>query len=790
MVPGLLDEATLDGAYGILRRFGPPRMALFVDRTSVADAHAAIEEACQAWGGASSLLLPVERGAAALDSVWHAILDMSIVDFFMDRGVAPDLAERLNKTTPSLFGPGTRASLLPTLASLKDDTRRWNPVVVPRLEPTDPWRLAYAVVLGAWPDMPDTKEFDHLGLRTDVSFSDFVQCRFETVAEPGPRNLLDRLRDARTLTPVAISIANLERRQVTGTLISGNDVLPGQFPVARAVGPSVVVIYEPGSVEDLCLLWNLRWTYGLPFGAPLGVPLASGSDVQHAIRSWMEQTAIFGLNLSGSYFALSSRSVAAEVLQGIAEEIPWGDWRVEAPEALFIPSDRSTRSTSDVAVFTKGWARLPAWHAVDSGAFHLTRQIAISMRPVVRFEIEGQHVPSFELEGIYQLEGACRGGGVEVPARQPTDMATLSWPSGWDVVAGLLRRHGLVAQPSGSGRIAAGFLRRAGSIPGIRPLLSASVIGLLYDLAERRGTARFKRQIRELASEIATSVETPEEQLNRIEERLAALTLPGSEEERSDVTFDHIIGRLGDSKAAKAWLRWGERSGLVLRGLVLRCEECRRKDWSPIGDLAPPWTCRWCGAQLRQPFPAGQVPFRYAASSTTLSLVGEDAISHLLALRWFYDLFSGDRKVLYGAYPGVTIRRAGSTKDIGEADVLLVFSNGWLVPGEVKLRSSGWSAEDVWKLDILTEALDAPWSFVATPQWAEECSDAWRKAAVEGPRPRFALTGEHLFERSVLWRLGDNPFSWRADTVQDHEARRDEFNEYLPELVSALEATE
>jgi hypothetical protein len=377
-------------------------------------------------------------------------------------------------------------------------------------------------------------------------------------------------------------------------------------------------------------------------------------------------------------------------------------------EALFIPSDRSTRSTSDVAVFTKGWARLPAWHAVDSGAFHLTRQIAISMRPVVRFEIEGQHVPSFELEGIYQLEGACRGGGVEVPARQPTDMATLSWPSGWDVVAGLLRRHGLVAQPSGSGRIAAGFLRRAGSIPGIRPLLSASVIGLLYDLAERRGTARFKRQIRELASEIATSVETPEEQLNRIEERLAALTLPGSEEERSDVTFDHIIGRLGDSKAAKAWLRWGERSGLVLRGLVLRCEECRRKDWSPIGDLAPPWTCRWCGAQLRQPFPAGQVPFRYAASSTTLSLVGEDAISHLLALRWFYDLFSGDRKVLYGAYPGVTIRRAGSTKDIGEADVLLVFSNGWLVPGEVKLRSSGWSAEDVWKLDILTEALDAP----------------------------------------------------------------------------------
>jgi hypothetical protein len=53
-----------------------------------------------------------------------------------------------------------------------------------------------------------------------------------------------------------------------------------------------------------------------------------------------------------------------------------------------------------------------------------------------------------------------------------------------------------------------------------------------------------------------------------------------------------------------------------------------------------------------------------------------------------------------------------------------------------------------------------------------------------------ALKNHCLFERSVMWRLGDNPFDWRAETVQDHEGRRDDFNAYIPDLVSALEATE
>jgi len=783
-VRGLLDESHIDGAFPVLRRFGPPRRALLVDRDDAADGLAAVEEACQIWGGASTLLLPVGRGSDTLDRAWQKILDTSIVDAVLGRHVSPDLGKQLDERYPSLFAPGTAASLLPTLAAMKDDPRHWAPVVVPRLDTSEPWRVAYAAVLGVWPDAPNTEGFEHLELRTDVGFNDFVHCRFEAVENPGPRDLLERLRDTRTISPIQISVAGLERRLVSGTVTSGDDILPSQFPVARAVGPSVIVVYEPGSVEDLCLLWNLRWCSGLPYGAPLGVPV--GPHVHDALQTWLSEAAIYGLNLTGSYFVLTSCSVAVEELNAIAEAISAGTWRVERPEVLFEFSDRPTRTTSDVAVFKQGVARLPSWHALDREALRTSRRLEISMRPIVRFEIEREPIPPFELEGLYSLEAACRGGGLEMPARHPTDMATLLWPSGWDVVTGLLKRQGLVGEPSDGGRIAAGFLSRLGFLVGLRPLLSADVLALLYQLAERRGTVRFKRQVRELAGEIAKSSESPEEQLNRIERRLTDLSLPASEEERPQVTFDEISKRLGSREAGRAWLSWAEKSGLILRGLTLQCESCRRRDWKPLSDISPPWTCRWCGSLITRPFSEEQATFHYVASATSLSLIGEDAITHLLAMRWWYDLFAGDR-FLYGAYPGVTLRRSDSSDDIGEADVLLVFSNGWMVPGECKLRSSGWTEEESRKLNAIADALDSPWSFIATPQWARECTEAWRTASEPEDRPRFVLTGEHLFDLRVVWALGANPLSWRPESETEHAARRDDFKKQLPELVAALE---
>lgn len=783
-IQGLLDQGALAGSVPVRRQFGPPRRALFVDRSDIEDAQRAVDEACQVWGGAATLLLPVDRDATALTPTWRAIHDLAVIDAYVDRGLAPQLAKELEETTPTLFSEGNQATLLPVFASIKGDSQKWNPVVVPRLTPTEPWHIAYTAALGSWPDAPDTSGFEQLDLRTDVEFSDFIRCRVEDVHSANAGDLLQRIRDARSNSPVNITLVELGRRSISGTLTSGNGLLPDPFRVARAVGPSVVVLYEPGSVEDLCLLWNLRWCFGMPYGAPLGLPTTV--DLEQSIREWTNNTAIFSLNLSGSYFALTSLSISEQEISSVAKSVQIGDWRAESPEKLFWPTDRAFRTSADVAMFHDGVATLPAWHASDREVFYPTRRLDIAIRPVVRYVLEGERLPSFKLEGLYSIEAANRGGGMELPARGPTDMSTLWWPSGWETLSGLLEDRGLTGEASSSGSVAAGALRHLGSVHALSPCVSPEAVSLLYYVAERRGTTRFKEQIRRLAQDVSKSVQSPQAQLDSIEQRLQELSLPASEDERRDVTFDEIYKRLGDRKAADAWTRWAESAGLILRGLPFRCDSCGRRDWKPLAEIGPPWSCRWCAASISRPFPSGQVVFGYAASATTLSLVGEDALPHLLALRWCDRIFSRPKDV-HGAYPGVLLKDAQTGQDVGEADVLLVFSNGSLVPGECKLRSTGWNANESKKLDAVCEALNSPWSFIATPQASRDCTNTFERAATDGPRPRFVVTGEQLFDPHPFWALGDSPFAWREMSDEDWVKRQSSFNDTLPGLVEGLE---
>ena len=57
------------------------------------------------------------------------------------------------------------------------------------------------------------------------------------------------------------------------------------------MGPNVVVAYEPGSVVDLCVLWDLRAANGWGH-LPLGVP--STEDVPGVIREWSRSGAGYG----------------------------------------------------------------------------------------------------------------------------------------------------------------------------------------------------------------------------------------------------------------------------------------------------------------------------------------------------------------------------------------------------------------------------------------------------------------------------------------------------------------
>jgi len=182
--------------------------------------------------------------------------------------------------------------------------------------------------------------------------------------------------------------------------------------------------------------------------------------------------------------------------------------------------------------------------------------------------------------------------------------------------------------------------------------------------------------------------------------------------------------------------------------------------------------------------------FSYRATEPLLRVLEQDALSHLLALRYFVDLFDehfDGPSQLYGAYPGVDIVDPESGARVGEADVVLLFTNGQLVVGECKRRAAGLTEQELAQFDQLARQLGAEWSFVATPEPASRCGTTWHKAIAGLPTPRFVLTGEHLLDRSVFWELGKNPLAWREDSTNDWVNLATRFVDDLPRLIKWLD---
>jgi hypothetical protein len=95
--------------------------------------------------------------------------------------------------------------------------------------------------------------------------------------------------------------------------------------------------------------------------------------------------------------------------------------------------------------------------------------------------------------------------------------------------------------------------------------------------------------------------------------------------------------------------------------------------------------------------------------------------------------------------------------------------DGEFIPGECKLRAGGLTPGSLEKLDALAERLSSPWSFVATPTWADE-SLGWREVSRQLPNPpRFALTSEHLLalEVSQSVPLGQHPLPFLQFSAEE-----------------------
>jgi hypothetical protein len=135
---------------------------------------------------------------------------------------------------------------------------------------------------------------------------------------------------------------------------------------------------------------------------------------------------------------------------------------------------------------------------------------------------------------------------------------------------------------------------------------------------------------------------------------------------------------------------------------------------------------------------------------------------------------------LVGAHPGVNFKELGSADVSAEADLLLLFADATLVPGEVKRTGAGITPDTVDKLQTTTDRLGAPWSFFAIGQAARECQSNVPAAAIrDDDRPRLVVTTDQIFHMEPFWALGNDPFAWKPLSQSEEDERSGELVRYL-----------
>lgn len=759
----LLDDRRLEGPTPMARYFGPVRSAIAVPGLRWDRAVDIATVACQYWGGAGSLLVPVEDP----HEVWRRLA----VDAQIDRLAAASREDTAGVDVEVTGWIGT--PILSMIAGQYREPREWRPVTNAVIESQNPWHLAYLGLLGYWPERPSGQVIEWSGLRPDVRFEELIGLDHESVAEPGVDDLWRRLSE--TLTPLALTLFELARRPKRAPLMSGPAVVPDPRHIARKYGGDIVVVYTPQSVADLCLLWNLRAAWDQPVGLPIGIPLSG--NTAHDIRRFLSVSGTRAL--ISSERALVSVSVDTAALISIAEELG-PRWRVEEPADLLVVPAPIARDSSDVAVFERGRARLRSLSDPDRTLMQRVPTL-LHPRAEVRVHPLGRPLPRIaSLAPVYPSEDGYRGGAHVTPFNPDMTMEEVRWPSGTTVLAAAARDRGLWCRPSPAGSAASALLRGLGGDVALAAIASPVLIDALHRLAERRGITWYRERARDLAANAPQGVSEAIAQLvDQLRDR-------PQDDEQVALSYSKVVTLLSRESAAP-WLSWAEGARLLIRGTDIRCADCGAKGWRALGELGPPIVCRGCGREIRQPFRPEAITFRYRASEALLNCAQHDSLAHLLIYRWFTELWyeAFDRPSrLYGAYPGVEFGLLGSDAVVGEADIVLLLSSGELIPGEVKRRGNGLNDDELAKLRILHDRLGASWSFVATLSWGDDCPPVWRDLEARSQSsPTFAITGEHVFDRSIIWTDGDNPFAWRHSTTEDRSRLHADFVRDLPGLL-------
>jgi hypothetical protein len=747
----LLTNDPLDGDTVINRQLRPAGAAFALDSTDFPSAALAVTELCNSWGGSAMPLIPVTPHTA-IDDRWHRTLLESSID-----GIARTdlLDEKERHRFCDIGGQDYRQLLLRILVDIEGPKLQVQ--TCRGVPPDDPWYLAYLTYFGDLPTNPSSMNTWN-NLPAGLTYQDVVEL-FGVETEIGAAGIVALIGARAALPAVELTQAKLSVGLPAAT---NRGLLPetSRFEwdddrTSRRYGPNLIVIYEPGSVEDLALIWNLRARFAHPNRLPLAIPLtdAIDQDLTTLKRSGMEHH--FG---GGHNVALASFSVALADLEPIARSHRFD---VVDPWMLIGPIGGYCVPSTETAHFSAGRATIPSFSAADAEAIGLSflgqhqgtwmrlkTTVADDPLPPTRT----MRRPYYYGERRY-LHGPITTGG---QLNETTDIAQ---PAGMEVLAAIAADTEHTVTESFPGRAAEQIMRAAEN--RLSMLAAPGVVDAIDALTRGRHVSLVKRRLNDYLDQTDLDESTDRYQL--VLDRLDKAVGTQDSEEARYLTFNQLKVKLRTSqRGAQRWLQWATASGLVLRGVEAKCDRCGHKQWRPLAEVVPTLICHGCGQSIDNPHGFNHIEYRYRASESLLRAMSHDVLPSILSIRYIASVLGSRRGLVYGAYPGIEFRQKGSAQVDAEVDVLVILRTGGVILGECKISARGLTPEELDKLWRAADSVGARATFAATLDRASNCGPLWRETAAPNGRPHFALTAEHLFDLEIRGAAAhEDLFEWR-----------------------------
>lgn len=758
----LLDDETLEGAHEGRISYRPQRVAVPISRAEPASFAEAVRYECQIWGGATTPIIPVEPDGS-IDALYRRLLPGAALDRIHGHDASGHGAEdhmRIDLRIPrSEYGSQLAVALL---QHKKQSAYRSLEIV--ELELGDPWRNIYAACLGLLPDRPDSKLLDAGRLRRELAFEDFLTV--ERLAVSGSlADLIERVNSKDRMSPRSLSMIELAYGNTGSSgMRTENRVLPEPKFAQYDAGPNVIVVCSPDSIDDLALLWNLRGAHGDFRTLPIGVPAAQANrDVilQLANDPWISRN---GFPARAVY--VTSASLSEAQLVELLGEPDGTEFGIASAQDMLTFGHPGSWVRDEVLVWKEGRSRFVPLPAESHRLLFQERGFGELTRMHVDLEVLDNPFPNADDIRLDAPNAAFYAGRQSSwgTARKRSDVREMMWPSKLLMAKSVARKRKLDLRESEPGRAARIALSSLGDIGFLGYLIHAPLLDMLEGMAARQGFGWYKQRLRGQGNE-----PQPIDAVGPTTDELP---------EKSFSDFKRALGN--SEKATKFWLLWAEKSSLIIKGFQLQCPICQAKQWIPVAAFTPPIVCRGCAEDMDTPFgDRPNIDFRYRISERLRRVYENDAMGHLLVAYYFHSLFSGvQTSALIGLHPGMEVRTVGSDATEGEADVLLFTRDAEFVPAEVKRTSTGFSGNELTKLDHLCRTLNSPWSAVATCQYGRDVGEEFPTLAKRAPNSehlRITLSYDAILDPQPSWALGGDPFEWNPLTEEQIQQRESEF---------------